>query len=79
MGSGNGQFHLPFGIAVDPNTGNVFAADFNNHRIQKFKIANPCPKGTTQVVFGVCFVTKWGSDGSGNGQFHGPYDVDVGW
>src|SRR6185369_3048668 len=34
-GSGPGQFHVPHGIAVDPN-GTVFVADRENSRIQLF-------------------------------------------
>ena len=76
FGSGNGQFKYPYGIAVD-SSGNVFVADSNNQRIQKFQIANPCPSGTTQVVSGVCFSTEWGSLGSGNGQFINRHEVAV--
>ena len=46
-----------------------------NERIQKFRLSNPCPIDTTQVVAGVCFVTKWGSPGSGNGEFFSPSSV----
>jgi tripartite motif-containing protein 71 len=74
LGSGNGQFKNPSGIAVD-NSGNVFVADTDNNRIQKFQLASPCPTSTTQIVAGVCFVTKWGSSGSGNGQFDKPLGV----
>jgi hypothetical protein len=75
-GSGNGQFVGPNGVAVDAS-GNVFVVDSYNHRIQKFRISSPCPTGTTQVVSGVCFVTKWGTLGSGNGLFKFPYGVAV--
>ena len=34
-GSSNGQFDVPSGVAVD-SSGNVFVADSNNSRIQKF-------------------------------------------
>jgi hypothetical protein len=75
-GTGNGQFKSTGGIAVDP-FGNVFVADSDNHRIQKFKLANPCPSGTTQIVSGVCFVTKWGSPGTANGQFKSPFSIAI--
>ena len=35
FGSGNGQFNLPAGVAVD-SLGNVYVTDFNNNRFQKF-------------------------------------------
>jgi hypothetical protein len=63
-GLGNGQFLLPIDVAIDSSGKNLFVADFGNDRIQKFTFANPCPSGTTQIVAGVCFVTKWGTRGS---------------
>src|SRR5213078_2420576 len=56
LGTGDGQFNTgPDGVAVD-GSGNVFGADPQNFRIQKFTNT-----GT--------FLTEWGSQGSGNGQF----------
>ena len=75
-GSGDGQFKFPSGVAVD-SSGNVYVSDSLNNRIQKFQLTNPCPVSTTQIAFGVCFVTKWGSEGSGDGQFDIPGDIDV--
>ena len=74
--SGNGQFDKPLGIAVD-SKGNVSVADAGNNRIQKFQLVHPCPSGTTQVGFGVCFNTEWGSYGSGKGQFSFPEGIAV--
>ena len=54
-GSGNGQFSLPFDIAID-SKGNLWVADTGNNRIQEFN-----EKGE--------YLTKFGSSGSGNGQF----------
>src|SRR5207249_627824 len=56
-GTSNGQFNIPYGVAID-GSGNVYVADLGNFRIEKFD-AN----GT--------FLTTWGSFGSGNGQFLG--------
>jgi DNA-binding beta-propeller fold protein YncE len=56
-------FSGPLGVAVDAN-GNVFVADRLNNRIQKFTTA-----GT--------FLTKWGTVGSGDGQFANPVGVAV--
>ena len=62
-GSGVGQFSDPHDIAVD-SEGNVYAADTDNDRIQKFD-----PNGT--------FITKWGTSGSGNGQFSWPVGIAI--
>jgi DNA-binding beta-propeller fold protein YncE len=62
-GSGNGQFNQPHGVAVD-SRGNVYVADRDNHRIQKFDSSGG-------------FLTKWGGYGSGNGQFNRPAYVAV--
>jgi DNA-binding beta-propeller fold protein YncE len=62
-GSGNGQFSNPHGIAID-SSGNVYVADSNNDRIQKFD-----NNGT--------FIKQWGSSGSGNGQFSNPHGIAI--
>jgi hypothetical protein len=62
-GTGNGQFNYPHSVAVD-GSGNVYVADYNNDRIQKF---------TSTGVY----VTKWGSPGLGEGQFNHPTSVAV--
>ena len=54
-GKGDWQFSGPDGIAID-SSGNVYVADNDNKRIQKFD-----SNGN--------FITKWGSQGSGDGQF----------
>ncbi|MCM2357205.1 MAG: 6-bladed beta-propeller [Geobacteraceae bacterium] len=63
LGSGNGQFNYPSGVAVDSN-GNVYVADTNNHRVQVFSST-----GT--------FLTKWGTYGSDDGQFKYPFGIAV--
>lgn len=63
-GSGDGEFSLPFGVAVD-SSGNVYVADESNDRVQKF---------TSSGIF----LTTWGSLGSGDGQFSGATGVGVG-
>lgn len=50
-------------VAVD-GAGNVYVADTDNYRIQKFDSAGG-------------FLAKWGSNGRGDGQFHAPYGVAV--
>ncbi len=43
-----------------------------NQQIRVFRLADPCPAGTNQLISGVCFVTKWGGVvGTAEGQFAG--------
>lgn len=62
-GTADGQFDFPDGIAVDA-VGNVFVADRNNNRIQKFSNT-----GTHLLT--------WGGTGSGDGQFNSPRGIAV--
>jgi sugar lactone lactonase YvrE len=64
-GTDDGQFQAPWGIAVNPATGNVFVSDTETNRIQKFS-----PNGT--------FLLKWGDSGSGPGQFNAPRGISFG-
>ena len=50
-------------IAID-SSGNVYVSDWDNFRIQKFD-----PNGA--------FITKWGTEGEGDGQFWGPDGIAV--
>jgi DNA-binding beta-propeller fold protein YncE len=75
-GSNIGQFWFHDGVAVD-SSGDVYVADGGNDRIQKFKLSNPCPAGTTQVNTGVCFVIEWSKKGPLNGELRKPVDVAV--
>ena len=56
-------FNQPNGIAVD-SSGNVYVADTLNYRIQKFTSDGQ-------------FITRWGSEGSGDGQFDWPSGIAV--
>ena len=58
-----GDFDWPYSIAID-SAGNVYVADTWNNRIQKFNATGS-------------FITKWGSEGSANGQFYIPEGVAV--
>jgi hypothetical protein len=62
-GNGDGEFGHPMGIAID-SSDNVYVADWNNDRIQKFD-----NNGN--------FITSWGSDGTDAGEFSGPQGIAV--
>ncbi|HKX96871.1 MAG TPA: hypothetical protein VJL78_03455 [Candidatus Nitrosocosmicus sp.] len=64
IGQGPGQVNFPKGIAVDPNTRNIFVVDGSNHRVQKF---------SPNFVF----IKAWGSDGTGDGQFSFPKGIAI--
>ena len=36
VGTGNGQLYLPHDVTVDPNTGNIYVADNQNHCVKVF-------------------------------------------
>jgi DNA-binding beta-propeller fold protein YncE len=63
-GSGNGQFNAPRGLTTDPVSGNLYVTDLNNDRVQELTTAG-------------AFVAKFGSGGSGPGQFSAPMDAVV--
>ena len=62
QGEGPGQFDAPAAIALD-RQGNIYVADWGNHRIQKFS-----PDGALVGLFG--------TDGNGPFQVH-EHDVGV--
>ena len=62
-GSGNGQFSFPRGVTID-SAGNIFVADQNNHRVQKFDSSGS-------------YLSQFGSSGSGNGQFTRTSGIDI--
>jgi hypothetical protein len=63
LGTGDGQFDLPYGIAVDA-ADNVYVTEVNNHRVQKFNAT-----GGHLMTFG--------SNGSASGQFKSPLGIVV--
>lgn len=67
FGDGNGEFNEPYDAVVGPGYGedkNIYVADRLNHRVQRFD-----ENGN--------FIIKWGSYGSGDGQFKRPEGIAV--
>jgi PKD repeat protein len=62
-GNGDGQFYWPAGVAVD-SSGNIYVADTNNNRIEKFDSNG-------------LYISQFGSYGSGDGQFNRPKDIAI--
>ena len=67
-----GQPFSPDGIAVDPFTQEIYITEAKSNTIQKFMLSPTCPEGTTQVKPNLCFVTKWGGQGTSSGKFDNP-------
>ncbi len=61
IGEARGQFNEPRSLGVDPD-GNVFVADFRNHRIQEFNADGE-------------WLKAWGTSGDKQGQFQDICDV----
>ena len=64
VGSGNGQFAEPTGIAVNPLNGNLVVPDEGNNRVEVFN-----EKGE--------YLSQFGTKGTGNGQFTQPRGAAV--
>ena len=63
IGSADGQFLFPLGIAID-SQGFVYVSDFGCHRIQKF-----FPDGK--------FLVQFGTEGPGPGQLNSPFGITI--
>jgi DNA-binding beta-propeller fold protein YncE len=64
MGTGDGQFSVLGGLAVDPSGSFVYAVDTNNNRVEKFTNTGG-------------FVLSWGSQGTTHGKFEYPTGIAV--
>lgn len=68
IGTAEGQFQSPHGLAIGPD-GSIFVADGNNHRVQQFN-----RDGQFIAAFGV---PSGSIDNAPAGQFNEPWDVAV--
>jgi PKD repeat protein len=57
-------FLNPTGVAINPNNQDFFVVDSGNNCIHRFDNED-------------VFILQWGSEGSGNGQFHNPTGITV--
>ncbi|MFL6454406.1 MAG: 6-bladed beta-propeller, partial [Nitrososphaeraceae archaeon] len=74
-GSGPGQFYHAHGIAIDPSSGNVYVSDQGNFQ-SKLSHPDAIPHISKFTADGK-FITKWGSQGSGDGQFTRVEDMAI--
>ncbi len=58
----NDQFQLPCGIAVHPETGDIYVSDTGNNAVKRFSS-------------GMDFIAAFGATGSGTAQFHAPHGM----
>jgi DNA-binding beta-propeller fold protein YncE len=63
-GTGNGQFDYPRGLTSESVSGSLYVTDMSNNRVQEITSAG-------------AFVSKFGSGGSGPGQFSAPMGIVV--
>src|SRR5918912_2460542 len=74
-GPGPGQFYHAHGIAIDPSSGDVYVSDQGNFNS---RVTHPdaVPHISKFTADGK-FITKWGSEGTGDGQFTRLEDIAV--
>ena len=63
QGKNDGEFHSPFGVALNSH-GDIYVADSSNNRVQKFN-----SDGT--------YLSQFGSTGSGDGEFQKPFGIAI--
>ena len=74
-GSGPNQFYHAHGIAIDPSSGDVYVSDQGNFNSNVFH-PDAVPHISKFTADGK-FITKWGSEGTGDGQFTRLEDIAV--
>ena len=63
IGSADGQFYYPSSVAIKGDE--MYVSENHNHRVQKFSISKQS------------FISKFGSSGSGDGQFSSPRGICI--
>ena len=75
-GSDEGKFNEPRGLAFDSTDNLLYVADSNNDRIQVFETDNDNCSRANQID-DVCFVEKFGSQGTGKENFNTPIGITL--
>jgi prepilin-type N-terminal cleavage/methylation domain-containing protein len=80
-GSANGQFDLPFGIAIDAS-GNLWVTDGGNNRVQEFNSSGTWLQSIGGPSPYTCETSPSGSipacaSGTGSGQFNDPQGIAI--
>ncbi len=64
-GTGDGQFRFPVGVAASRTQDRVYVLDYHNQRVQAFNLVDGA----------WIFDQKWGTGGTGDGQFNNPEGI----
>jgi len=75
-GSGDGDFDLPSGLALDLSNDILYVADTDNNRIQIIDVDGNC-SGSDELANDVCFVDEFGGSGTGDGKFKSPSGLAI--
>ena len=71
LGTGEGKFKAPSGMALDTSTNLLYISDTDNDRIQIIDVDGNC-SGSDELANDVCFVDEFGGSGNGEGEFNSP-------
>ena len=71
---GSGDFLNPSYLLIDNTEDILYVSDSGNDQIVMFQLVTgtTCPSDTTEITDGVCFVEKFGTTGSDDGEFDSP-------
>jgi hypothetical protein len=55
-GSSSNQLSQVYALALTPDNANLFAADTDNHRVQKYSLINNCTSKFSVILPGICVI-----------------------
>jgi len=76
---GTDTFANPTYLLIDNTDGMLYVSDSGNDQIVIFRLVDgtTCPSGTEKIEDGVCFVEKFGTTGSDDGEFDSPGGIAI--